>query len=682
MASKNIIIDEMEKAELKSHLLDFLQQHAGIEVSNRENFRCLNPAHEDSSASMHYYDSSDLVYCFGGCRKSYDIFDCIGFTYPAARNSYAAQVKIARELYGNAAAYLSLSAKEAKPKGSAADKAKELPPDQSEFYKDWHDALMESDAAVSYLTQARKIPLKMIQDYHIGYDPKRKSIIFPVNPHFYTTRAITGSDKFMQPKQCAVTIWNRLALHSGKPVFITESILDALSIIALGFQAVALNSCNFCKRLTGYIDSSNINTPLIILALDADKAGNDAAAQLEKDLAGRKIATRRLKYPSCGCAGERQCKDANEYLINHREAFQQACADAAGGNAEETAIVKEHKPAEPPITADQPPTAEQNDKDRERAQARQRINAAKACTGLDSIFEYNPQVSGIPTELKALNKLICGNEKGGFKTGLYILMGAPGIGKTSLCVQSAQDFCKQGKLVLYLHMEQSRDDLQRKIISCLTHKAAHGYAAEAEEIARMPKLSETKRNNIKEARAEFIKYADNLLIYEDTGDEAPSIQDLFEDFKLVYDRAPDVMIIDYLQILPPLDKRALSDKQRADMNVTLLRKLARKHKFPIIAISSINRDSYDKPLTLRSIKESGGVEGGADVVIGVQAPGIEATYIKNKGTYDFSYDNYLKNDVSQDGSRAVEIVTLKNRGKRLGSICLRFYGAYHRLTEL
>lgn len=682
MASKNIIIDEMEKAELKSHLLDFLQQHAGIEVSNRENFRCLNPAHEDSSASMHYYDSSDLVYCFGGCRKSYDIFDCIGFTYPAARNSYAAQVKIARELYGNAAAYLSLSAKEAKPKGSAADKAKELPPDQTDNYKDWHEAIMESDAAVSYLTHKRQIPLSLIRDYHIGYDARRNFIIFPVNPHFYTTRSITDSGKLMQPKQCAVTIWNRLALHSGKPVFITESIIDALSIIALGFQAVALNSSNFWTRLTAYIDSTSINTPGIILALDADKAGNAAAADLERELPKRNIAASRLKYPSCGCAGERQCKDANEYLINHREAFQQACADAAGGNAEETAIVKEHKPAEPPIPADQPPTEEQNDKDRKRLQARQRINAAKASTGLDSIFEYNPQASGIPTELKPLNRLISGNEKGGFKTGFYILLGAPGIGKTSLCVQMATEFCKQGKLVLYLHMEQSRDELQRKIISCLTHKAAHGYAAEADEIARMSKLSETKRNNIKEAKAEFLKWADNLLIYEDTGDDAPSIQETFDDFMMVYGKEPDVMIIDYLQILPPLNSRVLSDKQKVDQNVTLLRKLARKHKFPIIALSITNRDSYDKPLTLRSIKESGGAEAGADVVIGMHAPGIEATYIKNKGTYDFSYDNYLKNDISQDGSRAVEVMTLKNRGKRLGSICLRFYGAYHRLTEL
>ncbi len=285
MASKNIIIDEMEKAELKSHLLDFLQQHAGIEVSNRENFRCLNPAHEDSSASMHYYGSSDLVYCFGSCRKSYDIFDCIGFTYPKARGSYAAQVKIARELYGNAAACLSLSAKEAKPKGSAADKAKELPPDQTDNYKDWHEAIMESDAAVSYLTHKRQIPLNLIRDYQIGYDSRRKFIIFPVNPHFYTARSITGGDKLMQPKHCAVTIWNRLALHSGKPVFITESIIDALSIIALGFQAVALNSSNYWTRLTAYIDSTSINTPGIILALDADKAGNDAAADLEKGTA-------------------------------------------------------------------------------------------------------------------------------------------------------------------------------------------------------------------------------------------------------------------------------------------------------------------------------------------------------------------------------------------------------------
>lgn len=672
------IIDDIERAELKSHLLEFLQKHCKIEVSSRSCFRCINPDHQDSTASMYYYDDSDLVYCFGKCHKTYDIFDCIGFVYPKARGSYPAQVKIARELYGNAAAYLSLSAKELPDKkGSAAGKAKELPPDQSENFANWHAAIKESDKAIEYLTIKRQIPLQIINDFRIGYDDSRKCIIFPVNPYFYLTRSIAGSGKFMQPKHCLTTIFNRIALHSGKPVFVTEAILDALSIMALGFQAVSTVSCTLWKRLPEYIASTKINASSLILAFDKDEnnTGQNLQASLDAELTDMGIETRRFTYPECGC--EKRCKDLNDYLRNHKQALADACAAAAG--KEEAQPVKETKTTPPP--APEQITLEQNKKDSARAQAQLRIDNAKASAGLDSIFQNNPQIIGIPTELKTLNKLISGNDAGGFRTGLYIVMGAPGIGKTSLCVQAAVEFCKQGKLVLYLHMEQAREELQRKIISCLTHKTDSGHAADADEISKFNHLAGTKKANLAQVRDEFEKYADNLHIYEDTGDDDPAIQDLLADFNLVYNRMPDVMIIDYLQILPPLDNRIWSDKQRADMNVTLLRKLARKHKFPIIAISNINRDSYDKPLTLRSIKESGGVEFGADVVIGVHAPGIEATLNTKTGKYDFSYDEYLKNGIERDGSRIVEVMTLKNRSKKLGSIRLKFYGAYHRLTE-
>jgi replicative DNA helicase len=666
------IIDDIERAELKSHLLEFLQDHCKIEISRRENFSCVNPDHQDSTASMHYYDDSDLVYCFGGCRKSYDIFDCIGFVYPTARGSYSAQVKIARELYGNAAAYLSLSAKELPKKtGSAAGKAKELPPDQSENYANWHAAIKESEKAIEYITSKRQIPLQLINDFRIGYDASRKSIIFPVNPHFYITRSITGTGKFMQPEHCLTTIFNRLALHSGKPVFVTESIIDALSIMALGFQAVSLNSSNFWKRLPEYIASTNINAPLIILALDNDEAGESAAADLEARLTDMGIETRRLKYP----AGE--CKDANELLLQDRQAMMAACAEAA--DKEEVKPVKETKATPPP--APEQMTPEQNGKDSKKAKAAQRIAAARGSAGLDSIFEHDPKAAGLPTEFKRFNKILSGDDASGFIEGFYIVMGAPGVGKTSFCVQLAADFCRQGKLVFYLHMEQSRAELQRKIISCLTHKIDTGSAADISDIRKFHKIKGAKRANLEQAKASFTAYADNLHIYEDTGDDAPAIKELLDDFNLVYGRMPDVMFIDYLQILPPLDSRTWSDKQKADMNVTLLRKLARKHKIPIIAISSVNRDSYDKPLSLKSIKESGGVEGGADVVIGVQAPGIEATYEKRTGKYEFSYDNYLKNGCEPDGRRIVEIVTLKNRGTPLGSHIFKFYGRHHRITE-
>lgn len=666
----NKIIDDIEKAELKSHLLEFLRDHCNVDVSSRENFCCINPDHQDSTASMHYYDDSDLVYCFGGCRRSYDIFDCIGFVYPTARGSYPAQVKIARELYGNAAKYLSLSAKEKPGKGSSAGKADELPADQSDNYVKWHAAIKESDKAIEYITSKRQIPLQLINDFRIGYDARRRSIIFPVNPHFYITRSITGSGKYMQPEHCVTTIFNRLALHGSKPVFVTESIIDALSIMAIGFQAVSINSSNLWKRLPEYIASTNITAPFIILALDNDGAGESAAADLEARLTDMGIDTRRLEYP----AGD--CKDANEFLLRQKQDLITACTKAA--EKEEVKPVEKTKPK--PAADSEQITKEQNEQERKGVQAARRIDAAKGSAGLDSIFKYDHKAAGLATEFKTFNQLLAEDDSGGFIEGFYIVMGAPGVGKTSFCVQLAADFCRQGNLVFYLHMEQSRAELQRKIISCLTHKADNGSAAEIKDIRKFHKIKGTKKANLEQAKDDFEKYADNLHIYEDTGDDAPAIKDLLDDFNLVYGRMPDVMFIDYLQILPPLDNRTWSDKQRADMNVTLLRKLARKHKIPIIAISSVNRDSYEKPLSLKSIKESGGVEGGADVVIGVQPPLDLFGMPDKQGRYDFSYDNYLKNGLEIDGSRIIEIVTLKNRGNPLGSRKFRFYGRFNRIT--
>ena len=82
-----------------------------------------------------------------------------------------------------------------------------------------------------------------------------------------------------------------------------------------------------------------------------------------------------------------------------------------------------------------------------------------------------------------------------------------------------------------------------------------------------------------------------------------------------------VVVIDYLQILAPHNDRA-TDKQNTDKAVMELKRISRDYKTAVIGISSLNRQSYDEPISMKAFKESGAVEYSSDVLIGLQLEGV------------------------------------------------------------
>lgn len=83
-----------------------------------------------------------------------------------------------------------------------------------------------------------------------------------------------------------------------------------------------------------------------------------------------------------------------------------------------------------------------------------------------------------------------------------------------------------------------------------------------------------------------------------------------------------VVLVDYVQILAPHDIRA-TDKQNTDKAVLELKRISRDFKIPVIGISSFNRANYKEKVTLEAFKESGSLEYGSDVLIGLQLKGAE-----------------------------------------------------------
>lgn len=236
-------------------------------------------------------------------------------------------------------------------------------------------------------------------------------------------------------------------------------------------------------------------------------------------------------------------------------------------------------------------------------------------------------------------------------------------------------------------MEMSKTWLMAKTISrqvfCdRAHGASAAPPAKKREITANDLLNEEKwdkgfrggdKEDIEKARGTVAQSTKNLFVYEGTQHLscAEDICAKTEAFiaarkTLTPNAAPPVVIIDYLQIVPP-DKKNFysSDKQRVDASVELFSRLREEHGLPLILISSLNRESYrtnsnrgPRGVTMDSFKESGIIEFSADVILGMQLSAIRS------GRYD-EYEEMAKTP------RRIDITVLKQRYGSSGD-CIEF----------
>lgn len=101
------------------------------------------------------------------------------------------------------------------------------------------------------------------------------------------------------------------AIQSSNPIFIVEGEIDALSILDVGAQAIALGSVSNYKKLIHFLISNNI-TNKIILALDNDTAGQETSAKIMEALRDKNCKI---------CNITSQYKDPNDIFIHNKKEF-------------------------------------------------------------------------------------------------------------------------------------------------------------------------------------------------------------------------------------------------------------------------------------------------------------------------------------------------------------------------
>ena len=186
--------------------------------------------------------------------------------------------------------------------------------------------------------------------------------------------------------------------------------------------------------------------------------------------------------------------------------------------------------------------------------------------------------------------------------------------------------------------------------------------------SRYADYSADEIETINRAVERYRSYARNIFIHEGVGDiGTDQIRAEIEKHIRTMGTKP-VVVIDYVQILAPADIRA-TDKQNTDKAVLELKRISRDFKIPVLGISSFNRTSYKDAVNMGAFKESGSLEYGSDVLIGLQ--------LRGAGEGDFDVDA-----AKQADPRKIEVVILKNRNGATGKhILFDYYAKFNCFDE-
>jgi replicative DNA helicase len=261
---------------------------------------------------------------------------------------------------------------------------------------------------------------------------------------------------------------------------------------------------------------------------------------------------------------------------------------------------------------------------------------------LDELHKSSGGLRGVPTGYPDLDDTLAGLQK----SNLIVLAARPGMGKTTLATNIAQNLAiKHKRSVGIFSLEMSREELVDRLLV--------GQADIDAWRLKTGKLTEEDFTKLSNAMGEL---AEAPLYIDDT--PALSILEMrTKARRLQVDTGVEMLIVDYLQLAR---SRNLENRVQEVSEISQgLKNLARELKIPVLALSQLSRaveQRGQKRPQLADLRESGSIEQDADVVM----------FLWREDDEDLENMNL---DIAKHRNGPLRSIKLRFRGDRI-----KFYG--------
>lgn len=274
---------------------------------------------------------------------------------------------------------------------------------------------------------------------------------------------------------------------------------------------------------------------------------------------------------------------------------------------------------------------------------------AKTMDRIDTLFQSNDPITGIPTGYHDLDEMTSGLQS----ADLIIVAGRPSMGKTMIAMNIAEHIAIKSRLpTLVFSMEMPGEALVMRLLSSLCRIDQQRIRTGKLEDEDWPRISST-----------VSMLSDSPLYIDDTPALSPAeLRARSRRLAKEYGQL-GLIVVDYLQLM---QVPGFSENRTAEISEISrsLKALAKELKVPVIALSQLNRgleQRADKRPVMSDLRESGAIEQDADLIA-------------------FVYRDEVYNENSPDKGTA-EIIIAKQRNGPIGKIRLTFMGQYTRFDN-
>lgn len=267
---------------------------------------------------------------------------------------------------------------------------------------------------------------------------------------------------------------------------------------------------------------------------------------------------------------------------------------------------------------------------------------------LERLSTHKGEVTGVPT-FHDLDRLLSGLQP----SDLIICAARPGMGKTSFCLNIAQQVAVKKKLpVAIFSLEMSREQLVQRML-----------AAEA-----MVEQQRLRTGYLTEDDWARLVNAAGILgeapIYIDDTPAISALEVRARARRLQSESGLGLVVVDYLQLMQA-HRRVDNRQQEIALISRAMKSLARELNVPVMVLSQLNRgveQRQDKRPVMADLLESGAIEADADVIIFLYRP------------------QYYDPDTDKKG--IAEVIVAKHRNGPVGTVEMAFLPEFTKFVDL